>query len=92
MKPTNDLNLYFETLFPLASSCCCHCFFFGRDEIYCQICKQLTENNGTRSRMQGWILLSVCLGIFPPTDLFLKVSVPQVKSDCPTKMTKKPLR
>lgn len=43
-----------------------------RDEIYCQICKQLVENKGTRSRMQGWILLSVCLGIFPPTDLFMK--------------------
>lgn len=54
--------------------------FFGRDEIYCQICKQLVENKGTRSRMQGWILLSVCLGIFPPTDLFMKVSALQVNS------------
>lgn len=48
-------------------------FLDCRDEIYCQICKQLTENKGTRSRMQGWILLSVCLGIFPPTNLFMKV-------------------
>ncbi|KAL3988122.1 suppressor of cytokine signaling 3 [Sarotherodon galilaeus] len=42
------------------------------DEIYCQICKQLVKNSDRRSRMQGWILLSICLGIFPPTDLFRK--------------------
>ncbi|XP_039878393.1 unconventional myosin-VIIb-like isoform X1 [Simochromis diagramma] len=42
------------------------------DEIYCQICKQLLKNNDRRNRMQGWILLSICLGIFPPTDLFRK--------------------
>ncbi|XP_039672113.1 unconventional myosin-VIIb-like [Perca fluviatilis] len=43
-----------------------------RDEIYCQICKQLVNNRNKRSRMQGWTLLSICLGIFPPTDLFMK--------------------
>ncbi|XP_034744582.1 unconventional myosin-VIIb-like isoform X2 [Etheostoma cragini] len=43
-----------------------------RDEIYCQICKQLVNNKKRRSRMQGWILLSICLGIFPPTDFFMK--------------------
>ncbi|XP_017275826.1 unconventional myosin-VIIa [Kryptolebias marmoratus] len=41
-----------------------------RDEIYCQICKQLVNNRNKRSSMQGWTLLSICLGIFPPTDLF----------------------
>lgn len=30
--------------------------------------------------MKGWILLSVCLGIFPPTDLFMKVSALQNNS------------
>lgn len=49
-----------------------------RDEIYCQICKQLLKNNDRRNRMQGWILLSICLGIFPPTDLFRKVSLHKV--------------
>nr|XP_020504807.1 unconventional myosin-VIIa-like isoform X1 [Labrus bergylta] len=43
-----------------------------RDEIYCQICKQLVENRNRRSRSLGWTLLSICLGIFPPTDLFMK--------------------
>ncbi|XP_039999659.1 unconventional myosin-VIIa-like, partial [Xiphias gladius] len=43
-----------------------------RDEIYCQICKQLVKNKNRRSRMQGWTLLSICLGIFPATDLFMK--------------------
>ncbi|XP_074506568.1 unconventional myosin-VIIb-like isoform X1 [Sebastes fasciatus] len=43
-----------------------------RDEIYCQICKQLVNNKNRRSRMQGWSLLSICLGIFPPTDLFME--------------------
>lgn len=48
-------------------------FCLNRDEIYCQICKQLVNNNNGKSRTQGWILLSICLGIFPPTDLFVKV-------------------
>lgn len=25
--------------------------------------------------MKGWTLLSICLGIFPPTNLFMKVSL-----------------
>lgn len=50
-------------------------FFWCRDEIYCQICKQLVKNQNKRSQMRGWTLLSLCLGIFPPTDLFMKVSL-----------------
>uniref|UniRef100_A0A673MLB5 Unconventional myosin-VIIa-like n=1 Tax=Sinocyclocheilus rhinocerous TaxID=307959 RepID=A0A673MLB5_9TELE len=43
-----------------------------RDEIYCQICKQLQENSNRGSFFRGWILLCICLGIFPPTERFIK--------------------
>ncbi|KAL4630719.1 unconventional myosin-VIIa-like [Arapaima gigas] len=43
-----------------------------RDEIYCQVCKQLTDNTNRSSYFRGWILLSICLGIFPPTEHFNK--------------------
>ncbi|XP_016386530.1 unconventional myosin-VIIa-like [Sinocyclocheilus rhinocerous] len=43
-----------------------------RDEIYCQILKQLTANKNPKSTNRGWVLLSICLGIFPPTDRLSK--------------------
>ncbi|XP_062406307.1 unconventional myosin-VIIa-like [Sardina pilchardus] len=43
-----------------------------RDEIFCQICKQLTGNRNELCRKRGWILMAICLGIFPPTDLFMR--------------------
>ena len=41
-----------------------------RDEIFVQLFKHLTQNPDARSTLRGWILLCLCVDMFPPTTKF----------------------
>ena len=41
-----------------------------RDEIFCQIMKQVTNNPDPVSTVRGWQLLAICAGTYPPSKEF----------------------
>ena len=41
-----------------------------RDEIFCQILKQIHNNPSEESLMKGWQLLAICAGTYPPSAEF----------------------
>jgi len=59
-KPLLHVEKLLKQAFRLGGEC--------RDEMYCQLLKQLTNNPRQRSIEKGWQLLSIFTGSFPPSD------------------------
>lgn len=54
-----------------------------RDELYCQVCKQLTNNPSRNSTVRGWVLLLIFAGSFSPSEKFASCFL-QFLKDGPT--------
>ncbi|CAH1957084.1 unnamed protein product [Acanthoscelides obtectus] len=66
-----------------------------RDEIYAIICKQLTGNHIKASYARGWVLLTLCVGCFPPSEkminylkAFIKTGPPGYAPYCEGKLNR----
>ncbi|XP_060579063.1 unconventional myosin-VIIa-like isoform X3 [Ruditapes philippinarum] len=44
-----------------------------RDELYCQVCRQLTNNPSRNSCIRGWVMMFVFAGSFLPTEKFAPI-------------------
>lgn len=55
----------------------------SRDEVYCQIIKQLTDNPSPPSHARCWILLAICTGIFLPSSKMLPTLIKFVEMGPP---------
>ena len=54
-----------------------------RDELYCQVCRQLTNNPSRNSTVRGWVLLNLFAGSFAPTEKFAPCFLQFLKDSSP---------
>jgi hypothetical protein len=54
-----------------------------RDEVYCQIIKQLNDNPSPQSVTKGWNLMLICLHTFPPNGPFENFLEMYIRSNAP---------